>query len=96
MVATWWSEPGLPRRTGYLTSPQVSTTSRSARRLDDVAFQIDPLTLDGGTSYTVFAIGSLATARFTVLPAVDASLMADDMGRGVPRGDDMAAESPAA
>ena len=40
----------------------------------DVAFDIDPLDLSGGTSYTVFAIGSLADGSFTVLPAVDASL----------------------
>jgi hypothetical protein len=40
----------------------------------DVAFDIDPLDLPGGTSFTVFAIGSLADGSFTVLPAVDASL----------------------
>ncbi len=39
----------------------------------DVAFDIDPLDLPGGTSFTVFAIGSLADGSFTVLPAVDAS-----------------------
>jgi hypothetical protein len=43
----------------------------------DVAFDIDPLALAGGTSYTVFAIGSLADGSFTVLPAVDATLMAE-------------------
>jgi hypothetical protein len=43
----------------------------------DVAFDIDPLTLDAGTAYSAFAIGSLADATFTVLPAVDA--MADTM-----------------
>jgi hypothetical protein len=40
----------------------------------DVAFDIPPLTVDGGTSYSVFAIGSLTDGSFTVLPAVDASL----------------------
>ena len=40
---------------------------------EDVAFDIDPLDLPGGTSFTVFAIGSLADGSFTVLPAVDAS-----------------------
>ena len=39
----------------------------------DVAFDIDPLDLPGNTSFTVFAIGSLADGSFTVLPAVDAS-----------------------
>jgi len=43
-----------------------------------VAFDIDPLTLDGNTSYSVFAIGSLADGTFTVLPAVDASATMDD------------------
>jgi Domain of unknown function (DUF4397) len=45
----------------------------------DVAFDIDPLPLTGGNSYTVFAIGSLADGSFTVLPAIDASVeMMDD------------------
>ena len=39
----------------------------------DVAFDIDPLDLPGGNSFTVFAIGSLADGSFTVLPALDAS-----------------------
>jgi hypothetical protein len=45
----------------------------------DVAFDIDPVTLDAGTSYSVFAIGSLADGSFMVLPAVDAMVMADAM-----------------
>ena len=40
----------------------------------DVAFDIDPLELPGGNSFTVFAIGSLADGTFTVLPALDASV----------------------
>ena len=45
----------------------------------DVAFDIDPLDLPGGNSFTVFAIGSLADGSFTVLPALDASAdMMDD------------------
>ena len=40
---------------------------------EDVAFDIDPLDLAGGNSFTVFAIGSLADGSFTVLPALDAS-----------------------
>ena len=47
----------------------------------DVAFDIDPLDLPGGNSFTVFAIGSLADGSFTVLPALDASveMMDEDM-----------------
>ena len=45
-----------------------------------MAFQIDPLTLAGDTSYSVFAIGSLADGSFQVLPVVDAEAMMDDMG----------------
>lgn len=47
----------------------------------DVAFDIDPLDLTGGNSFTVFAIGSLADGSFTVLPAIDASveMMDEDM-----------------
>ena len=37
------------------------------------AFDIDALDLAGGTSYTVFAIGSLADGTFMVLPVVDAT-----------------------
>ena len=40
----------------------------------DVAFDIDPLTLDAGTSYSAFAVGGLADGSFTVVPAVDAEL----------------------
>ena len=47
----------------------------------DVAFDIDPLELPGGNSFTVFAIGSLADGTFTVLPAIDAEaeMMEDEM-----------------
>ena len=47
----------------------------------DVAFDIDPLDLAGGNSFTAFAIGSLADGSFTVLPALDASaeMMEDEM-----------------
>ena len=40
----------------------------------DVAFDIDPLTLATGTSYSAFAVGGLADGSFTVVPAVDAAL----------------------
>jgi hypothetical protein len=46
---------------------------------EDVAFDIDPLDLAGGNSFSVFAIGSLADGSFTVLPALDASQMTDEM-----------------
>jgi len=77
-----------PNAAGYLDLPEgeydleIRPTGTT-----DVAFDIDPLPLAGGTSYTVFAIGSLADGTFTVLPAVDAELMAED---------EMAEESPAA
>ena len=47
----------------------------------DVAFDIPPLDLAGGNSFTAFAIGSLADGSFTVLPALDASaeMMDDEM-----------------
>ncbi len=86
-----------PGAAGYLDLPEgeydleIRPTGTT-----DVAFDIDPLMLDGGNSFTVFAIGSLADGSFTVLPAVDASLMADDMAAESPAADDMAAESPAA
>ncbi len=56
---------------------------------EDVAFDIDPLDLAGGNSFTVFAIGSLADGSFTVLPALDASveMMDDEMAE-----EDMAEE----
>jgi len=78
-----------PNAAGYLDLPEgeydleIRPTGTT-----DVAFDIDPLALAGGNSFTVFAIGSLADGSFTVLPAVDASLMADD--------DMMAEESMAA
>jgi hypothetical protein len=62
---------------------------------EDVAFDIDPLTLAGNTSFSVFAIGSLADGSFTVLPVVDAAAeMADDeMADDEMADDEMAEES---
>ncbi len=88
-----------PNATGYLDLPEGEYDLEiRAAGTTDVAFDIDPLMLDGGNSFTVFAIGSLADGSFTVLPAVDASLMADDgMAAESPAADaDMAAGSPAA
>ena len=74
-----------PDAAGYLDLPEgeydleIRPTGTT-----DVAFDIDPLALDGGNSFTVFAIGSLADGSFTVHPAVDASLMADEMAEASP------------
>jgi hypothetical protein len=83
-----------PNAAGYLDLPEgeydleIRPTGTT-----DVAFDIDPLPLAGGTSYTVFAIGSLADGSFTVLPAVDAEMASDDMAG---EDDMMAEESPEA
>jgi hypothetical protein len=64
-----------PDAAGYLDLPEgeydleIRPTGTT-----DVAFDIDPLELPGGNSFTVFAIGSLADGTFTVLPVVDGSL----------------------
>ena len=62
-----------PSATEYLTVPAAAydLEVRPAGTMD-VALQLDPVTLDAGTSYSVFAIGSLAGGTLTVLPAVDA------------------------
>jgi hypothetical protein len=69
--------PGLeyPSNTGYLDLPagEYDLEIRAAGS-EDVAFQIDPVALDGGISYSVFAIGSLADGTFTVLPSIDATV----------------------
>jgi hypothetical protein len=82
-----------PDAAGYLDLPageydlEIRPTGST-----DVAFDIDPLELAGGDSYTVFAIGSLADGSFKVLPAVDATLAPDAMADG----EAMAEASPAA
>lgn len=74
-----------PDAAGYLDLPEgeydleIRPTGTT-----DVAFDIDPLELAGGNSFTVFAIGSLADGSFTVLPAVDATVAADAMAEGSP------------
>ncbi|MFO1540066.1 MAG: DUF4397 domain-containing protein [Chloroflexota bacterium] len=64
-----------PNATEYLTLPAgaYDLEIRPAGAAE-AAFDIDEVELAGGTSYTVFAIGSLADGTFTVLPVVDASL----------------------
>jgi hypothetical protein len=66
-----------PDATDYLSLPadEYDLEIRPAGTTD-VAFDIDPLTLDAGTSYSAFAVGSLADESFTVVPAVDAQLAA--------------------
>jgi hypothetical protein len=87
-------ELAYPNAAGYLDLPEgeYDLEIRPAGTTD-VAFDIDPLPLAGGTSYTVFAIGSLADGSFQVLPAVDAEMAADDMAA---EDDMMAEESPEA
>jgi hypothetical protein len=64
-----------PDNTGYLDLPageydlEIRPTGTT-----DVAFDIPAVTLDAGTSYSVFAVGSLADGSFTVVPAVDSAL----------------------
>ena len=72
-------ELAYPNAAGYLDLPEgeYDLEIRPAGTTD-VAFDIEPLALDGGNSFTVFAIGSLADGTFTVLPALDASLMMDE------------------
>ena len=84
-----------PNAAGYLDLPEGEYDLEiRAAGTEDVAFDIDPLTLDGGNSFTVFAIGSLADGSFTVLPALDATEMMDDeMAEG---DEEMAEESPEA
>jgi hypothetical protein len=87
-------ELAYPNAAGYLDLPE-GTYDLEIRPTGttDVAFDIDPLDLAGGNSFTVFAIGSLADGSFQVLPAVDASMMMDEE---MAEGEEMAAESPAA
>ena len=67
------SELAYPPATEYLTVPagDYDLEVRPAGSMD-VALQLDPVTLEAGTSYSVFAIGSLEGGTLTVLPAVDA------------------------
>ena len=63
-----------PSSTGYLTiKPGDLDLEIRAAGTKTAAFDIDALDLAGGTSYTVFAIGSLADGTFMVLPVVDAT-----------------------
>jgi hypothetical protein len=84
-----------PNAAGYLDLPEgeydleIRPTGTT-----DVAFDIDPLELAGGNSFTVFAIGSLADGSFTVLPAVDASLEMSDESMDEESMDEEASEAP--
>jgi hypothetical protein len=85
-----------PNATGYLDLPEGEYDLEiRPTGTEDVAFDIDPLALDGGNSFSVFAIGSLADGSFTVLPALDATGMTDEMTDGE-MSDDMADASPEA
>ncbi len=65
----------FPNDTGYLDLPAgaYDLEIRPAGTTD-VAFDIPEVTLDAGTSYSIFAVGGLADGSFTVVPAVDAAL----------------------
>ena len=71
-------ELAYPNATEYLALPAGAYDLEiRAAGAAETAFDIDEVTLDAGTSYTVFAIGSLADGTFTVLPVVDATLAAE-------------------
>ncbi len=70
-----------PGDTGYLELPGGAYDLEiRAAGTDTVAFDIPEITVDNGTSYSVFAVGGLGDASFTVVPAVDASLAAVRVG----------------
>lgn len=87
-----------PNATDYLDLPEGEYDLEiRPTGTEDVAFDIDPLPLDGGNSYSVFAIGSLADGSFTVLPALDATgMMDDEMTDEDMTDEDMAEASPEA
>ena len=65
----------FPNDTGYIDLPAGAYDLEiRAAGTDTVAFDIPELTLDPGTSYSVFAVGGLADGSFTVVPAVDDAL----------------------
>ena len=68
--------------TGYVPLPEGEYDLEvRVAGTDTVAIQLDPITLDGDTAYSVFAIGSLDGETLTVLPAVDsAAEMGEEMG----------------
>ena len=75
----------FPSDTGYLDLPagEYDLEIRAAGT-DTVAFDLDPITLDDGTSYSVFAVGGLEDGSFTVVPAVDAALAGVRVGHFSP------------
>lgn len=61
--------------TGYLDLPAGAYDLEiRAAGTDTVAFDIPEVSLDGATSYTVFAVGGLNDGTFAVVPAVDQAL----------------------
>jgi hypothetical protein len=70
-----------PANTEYLDLPGGAYDLEiRASGTDTVAFDIPEITVDEGTSYTVFAVGGLGDGTFAVVPAVDASLAAVRVG----------------
>lgn len=67
-----------PNASKYLTVPagDYDLEVRVASAPKTVALDLDPITLDAGTSYSAFAIGSATGGTLTVVPAVDATPVA--------------------
>jgi hypothetical protein len=64
-----------PNASKYLTVPAATydLEVQVAGKPKQVALQLDPITLDAGSSYSVFAIGSAADGTLTVVSKVDAT-----------------------
>jgi hypothetical protein len=74
-----------PDNTGYVDLPAGAYDLEiRAAGTDTVAFDIPEITLDAGTSYSVFAVGGFEDGSFTVVPAVDAALAGVRVGHFSP------------
>jgi hypothetical protein len=63
-----------PNNTGYVALPGGAYDLEvRVAGTEDVAIQIPEMTLEDGTSYSVFAIGTLGGETITVLPTVDSA-----------------------
>jgi len=64
-----------PKASKYLTVPagEYDLQVQVAGKPKQVALDLDPLTVEAGTSYSVFAIGSVAGGTLTVVVAEDAA-----------------------
>lgn len=68
-----------PNATGYLSLPGGSYDLKVCAHADNTVCPLDPgaLTLANGTSYTVFAIGSLEGTTLTAAVGIDGAVMAN-------------------